>query len=310
MNNDNRYLAFLFSSPTWRSQIRSQVYGVKVYSITQQILNSTKVLLPPVEEQEAIAAYLDSRCADIDKVIATQEKRIDLLKELKQSAITEAVTKGLNPNAEMKDSGIEWIGKVPTHWDIKKVSWLFTIGSGTTPSTSKKEYYSEEGINWLQTGDLNDGLIVETSKKITQKAVKECGLTIYPVNSLVVAMYGATIGKVGLLEIETTTNQACCVLYNSDMNIKYAYYSFIASKQDLINQAYGGGQPNISQEKIRQQRLSFPPISEQKEIADYLDSRCAEIDRQIKSVTRQIELLREYKQALITEVVTGKRKVC
>ena len=198
-----------------------------MHRISRSTLGKIKLILPPIAEQEAIAAYLDARCADIDKVVATQEKRIALLQELKQSEITQAVTRGLNPDARMKDSGVEWIGMVPEHWEVKKVSWLFSIGSGTTPSTSRKEYYAEEGTNWLQTGDLNDGHITETSKKITDLALKECGLTIYPINSLVVAMYGATIGKVGLLVIETTTNQACCVLSSPIGQIDLEYMKIL-----------------------------------------------------------------------------------
>ena len=203
-----------------------------------------------------------------------------------------------------KPSGIDWIGEVPEHWEIKKVSWLFTIGSGTTPSTSNKEYYAEEGINWLQTGDLNDGVIRQTSKKITQKALDDCRLTLYPSNSLVVAMYGATIGKVGLLDIETTTNQACCVLYNSKVNTQFAYYTFLADKTNLITESYGGGQPNISQEKIKSQRIACPPLAEQEAIAAYLDARCADIDKVVATQEKRIALLQELKQSEITQAVT------
>ena len=203
-----------------------------------------------------------------------------------------------------KPSGIDWIGEVPEHWEIKKVSWLFSIGSGTTPSTSNKEYYAEEGINWLQTGDLNDGVIRETSKKITQKALDDCRLTVYPSNSLVVAMYGATIGKVGLLGVETTTNQACCVLYNSKVNTQFAYYTFLADKTNLITESYGGGQPNISQEKIKSQRIACPPLGEQEAIAAYLDARCADIDKVVATQQKRIALLQELKQSEITQAVT------
>lgn len=203
-----------------------------------------------------------------------------------------------------KPSGIDWIGEVPEHWEIKKVSWLFSIGSGTTPSTSNKEYYAEEGVNWLQTGDLNDGVIRETSKKITQKALDDCRLTVYPSNSLVVAMYGATIGKVGLLGIETTTNQACCVLYNSKVNTQFAYYTFLADKTNLITESYGGGQPNISQEKIKSQRIACPPLAEQEAIAAYLDARCADIDKVVATQQKRIALLQELKQSEITQAVT------
>lgn len=115
-----------------------------------------------------------------------------------------------------KDSGVKWIGEIPNHWEAIKISRVHPIiGSGTTPLSSREDYYSEKGLNWLQTGDLNNGLITETSKKITPKAVDECKMKFYPIHSVVIAMYGATIGKVGLLDIETATNQACCIIVPS-----------------------------------------------------------------------------------------------
>lgn len=110
---------------------------------------------------------------------------------------------------EYKNSGVEWIGEVPSHWEVIKTSLAFHhIGSGITPPTSKKEYYDDEGAYWLQTGDLTDGLIIDTSKKVSKTAVRECNLKFYPKNSVVIAMYGATIGKMGLLQIQSATNQA------------------------------------------------------------------------------------------------------
>ena len=185
------------------------------------------------------------------------------------------------------------------------------IGSGTTPSTSKKEFYDEnEGYYWLQTGDLNDGIINDTSKKVTRLAIGQCNLKFYPKDSIVIAMYGATIGKVGILGIKTATNQACCVLpANKNMNSKFAFYEFLACKPALLVSAIGGGQPNISQDVIRKQKIVIPPHPEQTIIASFLDKKCASIDSSISKAQHQVELLQEYKQSLITEVVTGKRKV-
>ena len=127
-----------------------------------------------------------------------------------------------------KDSGVEWIGEVPSHWEVRKTSLAFHgIGSGTTPSTSKKEFYDEnEGYYWLQTGDLNDGIINDTSKKVTKLAVCQCNLKFYPKNSIVIAMYGATIGKVGILGVKTATNQACCACseFKGIYNMYLFYY--------------------------------------------------------------------------------------
>lgn len=281
-------------------------------SMTQTDLNNNAICMPPLKEQAAIANYLDKKCSEIDNVISAQQKRIALLQELKQSVITHAVTKGLDPNVEMKDSGVEWIGEVPKHWDVMKTSLAFQgIGSGTTPSTSKKEFYDEEGKYWLQTGDLNDGVILGTSKKVSDIAIKVCNLKFYPKDSVVIAMYGATIGKVGILGIKTATNQACCVLpANNHMVAKYSFNEFLACKPALLVSAIGGGQPNISQDTIRKQKIAVPPVEEQKMIADYLGKKCVSIDSSISKAQHQVDLLQEYKQSLITEVVTGKRKVC
>ena len=281
-------------------------------SMTQTDLGNNPVAFPTLVEQQAIASYLDKKCGKINGAIDVQKKKIDLLNELKQTIITNAVTKGLNPNAPMKDSGVEWIGEVPTHWEVMKTSLAFLgIGSGTTPSTSKKEYYTEEdGLYWLQTGDLNDGEITDTSKKITSLAADECNLKFYPTDSVVIAMYGATIGKVGLLKISTSTNQACCVLPKSKRCIPaFAFYLFIGAKKQLLIDAMGGGQPNISQDIIKKLKVSIPPISEQRIIVDHIADEVSKIDAQISKANRRIELLNELKQSIITEAVTGKIKV-
>lgn len=206
-----------------------------------------------------------------------------------------------------KDSGVEWIGEVPSHWEVMKTSLAFHgIGSGTTPSTSKKEFYDDnDGYYWLQTGDLNDGLINDTSKKITKLAISQCNLKFYPIDSIVIAMYGATIGKVGILGINTATNQACCVLpANKNMNFKFAFYEFLACKPALLVSAIGGGQPNISQDVIRKQKIAIPPLLEQNIIATYLDKKCSEIDNVISAQQKRIALLQELKQSVITHAVT------
>ena len=206
-----------------------------------------------------------------------------------------------------KDSGVEWIGEVPSHWEVMKTSLAFHgIGSGTTPSTSKKEFYDDnDGYYWLQTGDLNDGLINDTSKKITKLAISQCNLKFYPIDSIVIAMYGATIGKAGILGIKTATNQACCVLpANKNMNFKFAFYEFLACKPALLVSAIGGGQPNISQDVIRKQKIAIPPLLEQNIIATYLDKKCSEIDNVISAQQKRIALLQELKQSVITHAVT------
>ena len=294
-----------------KSQMLLEAVGGGQPNISQDIIKKLKLPVPPLCEQQALAAYLDKRCGEIDKAIATQQKRIALLQELKQSIITQTVTKGIHPDVPLKESGVEWIGNVPEHWEVMKTSLLYTnIGSGTTPSTSKQEYYEDNGFFWLQTGDLNDGYITDTSKKISKVAVKDCKLRFYPVGSIVIAMYGATIGKIGLLKISTSTNQACCVLpYSNKMNEMYAFYVCQIAKKQMLLEAVGGGQPNISQDIIKKLKLPVPPLCEQQAIAIYLDRRCSEIDKAITTQQKRISLLQELRQSVITETITGKIKV-
>ncbi|MBD5371529.1 MAG: hypothetical protein HDR80_10395 [Bacteroides sp.] len=149
------------------------------------------------------------------------------------------------------------------------------------------------------------------NKKLTETAVQEfSSLRIYPKGSIVIAMYGATIGKLGKSGIEPTTNQACCVLPSSSIiSQEYSFYAFKAGKQSLINSAYGGGQPNISQETIKSFKIPLPPLPEQQDIADYLDKKCAQIDELKEKLVKKRETLKELRQAIISGVVTGKRKV-
>lgn len=213
----------------------------------------------------------------------------------------------MKPYEKYKTTDIAWLGDIPSHWEVKKLTHIFRkIGSGTTPTAGVSIYYDDGEINWLQTGDLNDGIINETSKKISSRAMKDfSSLKIYSPNSLVVAMYGATIGKVGLLNIYSTTNQACCVLSDgNNLEIKYIFYFFQAFKEKIVSMAYGGGQPNISQDLIKSLRICFPPLSEQIAIANFLDKKTAQIKEAIALKSEQIIKLKEYRQTLINQTVT------
>ena len=272
---------------------------------------SYKIPVPSIREQDAIVLYLDATTSRIDAAIAQQQKMIDLLNERKQIIINNAVTKGLDPNVKMKPSGVDWIGDIPEHWKIIKTSYVFShIGSGTTPKSGSEEYYTDDGIPFLQTGDLNDGYIDKTYRKITEKAIRDTNLKIYPKGSLVIAMYGATIGKMGILNIETTVNQACCVLPESSIiDTKFAFYVFSVAKTDLILQSRGGGQPNISQDTIKNERVIIPPVQEQRSIVSFLNKMAIPIERSVLIAEKQISLLQERKQIIINDVVTGKVKV-
>ena len=206
---------------------------------------------------------------------------------------------------KMKDSGVEWIGEIPDKWQTRKLFYLLSlIGSGTTPKGD--EYYTGIGIPWLNTGDLNDGYIYSTNKYVSENALNDySALQVYKPRSIVIAMYGATIGKLGLTEIELTTNQACCVMNTTkEMDRKILFYILMTAKDYFIFLSYGAGQPNISQKTIKHLKIPFANICEQKKIANYLDAKCSKIDEIIEKQQAIIEKLKEYKLSLITEAVT------
>lgn len=273
-------------------------------------LRKLEILLPQQIIQQAIADYLDRRCSEIDDLIALQEEMITKLQSYKQSVITEAVTRGLDKNVPLKDSGIDWIGKIPEHWSRNKIVRLFSIiGSGTTPKSNKEDNYIGS-INWIQSGDINGGYIENCKNTISKTVLKEySALKIYKAPFIIVAMYGASVGNISISKIDGCVNQACCVMNDTEQNFRYLFYSIISVKNYLIYKAEGGGQPNISQDKIKNTWLPIPPLTEQQAIADYLDQRCSEIDELIALKQQKIEKLKEYKKSLIFECVTGKRKV-
>ncbi len=205
---------------------------------------------------------------------------------------------------ELKTSEIDWIGLVPSFWKKDKLFRLCDkMGSGGTPRSTNEDYYGGD-IPWIQSGDLTDGYVSETEKKITDEALSSSSAKMFPKGTLLVAMYGATIGKLGIMEMEAATNQACCALQLSKkLNSKYAYYLMLDVRDYLITQSYGGGQPNISQEILKQLHLFYSPLPEQKAIADYLDKACKRIDSIIEIKQKQLERIKTIRKSKIDELV-------
>ena len=212
---------------------------------------------------------------------------------------------------QMKPSGIDWIGDVPNGWDITKVKYRTSqIGSGTTPDSGNLLYYEDGCFPWIQSGDLyNADYIRDTEKKITELAVADFNaLTWYEKEFVVVAMYGASVGNIAISQISSYTNQACCVLKAKDDDLRYLFYFLSAGKENMLQMAFGGTQPNISQAIIKNLPYLDAPHNEQQAIADFLDKECAQIDSIAADLEKQIALLQQYKKSLITETVTKGQK--
>ena len=310
-NGNPKYYKYFVESDSYQSQLKAHVRLSIQGGVYLGTLIGLLVCIPPLAEQTAIADYLDTQTAQIDALIDKQQNLLAKLAEQRSSVITQAVTRGLNPNAPMKESGVAWLGEVPSHWEIWKITHAINlIGSGTTPKSDNAEYYDGE-ILWVTTSELRESLISDTKQKISDSAIKDySALKKYPKNSVAIAMYGATIGRLGILEKEATFNQACCVFGNSDiLHYKFLFYWLWQRRPALISLSNGGGQPNLSQDDLKKIKIPLPPLAEQTAIADYLDEQTAHIDCLSQKVEQAIGRLKEYRTALITQAVTGKIKV-
>ena len=305
------FVLYLLKAYDYRQVLHSIGSGIRK-TLKYQDFKSIKIVAPTMDKQKEIVTYLNAQCAKIDEIIAEAKASIEDYKKWKASIIYEAVTKGLDPDVEMKESGVHWIGKIPWNWSVRKISSCFDeIGSGTTPKSEEDDYYSGD-IHWLQSGDINGGFVDNTAKCVNERAIIDCStLRVYKAPFIAVAMYGASIANTSIVLVDSCTNQACCVLSKpKNTNLIYAFYAVISSKGELLISAKGSTQPNISQEILKQLRLPIPPIEEQLAIANHLNAQCAKIDELITEKQSLISDLESYKKSLIYEVVTGKRRVC
>ena len=209
-----------------------------------------------------------------------------------------------NPYPAYKESGVDGLEKIPSHWEVRKTTWLFTIGSGTTPSDDPTYY--DGGIPWITTSELRESIIVSTEKTVTERALHDFpSLKMHPEGSVAVAMYGATIGRLGILGVTATVNQACCVFSKpKGIDARFWFYWLQMRRAYLISLGYGGGQPNLSQGLLRSIRVPTPSPTEQQKIFAFLDRETARIDALVAKKERVIGLLQERRTALITRAVT------
>ncbi|WP_299872809.1 restriction endonuclease subunit S [uncultured Cocleimonas sp.] len=270
-----------------------------------------KSFVPPAKEQTAIANFLDHKTIQIDQAIAIKEKQIELLKESKQILIQNTVTQGLDPKVPMKNTAVDWIGKIPKHWNIKKLVHVAKIDSGATPDRSRPDYWGGK-IPWLKTGEINYKLIESSEEYITEAGMRNASVRLAPVGTLLMAMYGQGItrGRVALLGIQAAYNQACCsIQLNKDFLKEYGLAFFTAAYQHVRDDGNESSQMNLSAGYISTLKITLPPLHEQKLIVKFLETETNRINIAIDLQNQQIEKLKEYKMTLINSAVTGKIKV-
>lgn len=304
----SKFNYYFICSSAFKEPFFQNLQGM-IGGVTISQINNFPIVLPPISEQEAIASYLDKKCNSIDKLIATQEKRIALLGELKQSIITEAVTRGLNPDAPLKDSGIDWIGKIPEHWEATPLKYTGLFGNGLTYSPD--DVVENCGVLVLRSSNIQDGTL-DLNDTLYVKSSPDF-LMVLPGDIIICSRNGSAslVGKCAIVnEPINATFGAFMMRYRPYEDKKYGYYLLQAALK-MYKGLYSTTTINqLTMGVIAQIHVAMPPVAEQKLIADYLDSKCVRIDKSIEKATREVELLREYKQTIITEAVTGKIKVC
>ena len=261
----------------------------------------------PLDEQKSRADFLDLECSSLDKILFKTRSSIEEYKKLKQAVITQAVTKGVRGEREMKDSGVEWIGEIPKEWDILD---LVAHTSMLTPMRDRPENL-DGPIPWIRIEDF-DGKYISSSKAslgVSKETVRSMNLKIYPVGTILCTS-SCIMGKCAIVSRELVSNQRFIgIIPDQNTCENFLYYLMLSNSERMNYLATGALQANLSRSSFEHLKVQFPSYQEQKEISDYLDTKCAEIDKLIAKKEQLVKELESYKKSLIYEVVTGKREV-
>jgi type I restriction enzyme S subunit len=311
------YMFLFYNFKAMYKYLRSQTGDETREGLAASFVKKQKISIPPISEQQSIANYLERTCNTIGKAIATQEKRVELLKELRQNIITQAVTRGINHDAPLKDSGVEWIGEVPEHWEIKRIKHCAQIFGriGFRGYTTQDLVLEGEGPITLSPSNMQGRMNYDSCTYLSWFKYNESPEIQIHNGDVLFVKTGSTYGKSAYVEnlpMEATINPQIVVFKDfKDCNSKFFYYLLTTDivQSQVDNTVIGSTIPTIGQEKIRNYVIPIPPLSEQQEIVSYIESQTARLDKSIEKAEHQIELLQELKQSIITEVVTGKRKV-
>ena len=290
-------------------QKKLQSKGSIMEGLNSSIIKSFFILLPSLHEQTAIANYLDRKTAEIDRLISNKERLIELYEEEKTAVINQAVTKGLDPDAPMKPSGIDWLGDVPEHWGTEKIKWVtHNVITGKTPPSSEESYYNGD-VEWFGPGDFNNDLILSDSKrKISQDAINKAGIVVCPKHSVFLVGIGATLGKVCITINPAASNQQINAIIFKDKKVNpfYGLFFLHSYKDAIVSLSNSATLPIFNQTQTKEFELIVPPLNEQNAIIKHIETECNRLNAIIDKFKKQIELLKEYRTTLISEVVTGK----
>ena len=308
------YLARTLQNRGVAYQFHVRANGVTRYGLSHTGIQSVRTPLPPLPEQASIVRYLDYVDRRIRRYVAAKRKLIALLEEEKQAVVSRAVTRGLDPNVRLKPSGVEWLGEVPEHWDVRKLRQYASVLGGVTPSMEVHRFWGGL-VPWVTPKDMKQNIIGDSSVRVTDEAVKETSLKLVAPPAVLMVVRGMILAR--RVPIACTTSP---VTINQDMKalrtVTGVNAMFLARSLDSAQEAFkmlideaGHGTRRLPTERWRELPVAMPPLSEQSAIVKHLDKATNEIDAAIARARRQIELVQEYRTRLIADVVTGKLDV-
>jgi len=307
---DQRYAFYLWASEKVTDRLSAIVQSA---TRSHQRVNPDDILKlpwkwPPLATQKRIAAFLDKKIAQIDALIGKKQTLLDRLVEKRQAIITQAVTKGLNLAAPMKDSGIEWLGQIPAHWEVVPLRRMATtVVTGRTPPAAAGDFFTDGTIPWFTPGDFSGDIVLGGAEKfLTEDAFTE-GLAVrYPTNVVLLVGIGATLGKVALAPSECSSNQQINAIAVSDIDDPTYLTLFLQAFRDEVRMvASGNTLPILNQDKTKSILIARPPRLEQQQISSYAAATDREIELLTSRIRTSIGLLTERRSALITAAVTG-----
>ena len=307
-----RFFDYYFKTQYWTMAMFAHGKGVSFdnrWTLNNDTLKGYYLPFPSKDEQVRIVKAIKSKEEKINALITNEEKQIEKLKAYKQALISEVVTKGLDPNVPMKDSGVKWIGYVPKGWNILYLKQISIIKTGSTPPTSISEYFDGE-INWYTPSDFRSSKTISSERKLTNKAIVDLNINLFPKHTTLIVGIGGTAGKISIIENAGYSNQQItAILSKKDINKKYLYYCLTAASKYLKDNAMYTTLPLINNEYLKNFKVCVPELNEQNEISKFLEEKCLVIDSIIECHNFRIKSFKEYRQSIIYEYVTGKREV-
>ncbi|MCS3701013.1 type I restriction enzyme S subunit [Salinibacter ruber] len=310
---DERFLGYLISSKQFIDSAVSNSEGIGYPSISTSKLGRLPVWVPPLDEQRVIADYLDRETDRIDALIEKKEQLIDLLEEKRTALISRVVTQGLDGDAEMQDSGVEWLGEIPAHWDTVKLKWnTDKIGSGVTPDGGS-EAYVDDGITFMRSQNVHfDGLRLDDVAFIDEETDREMESTrVYP-RDVLLNITGASIGRCTIVPEDfprANVNQHVCIIRAQQDELHPSYLNHVmassAGQDQIFAEIDGASRDAVTFAEIGNFIVPKPPKEEQDRIAEYIERSMSQIYALIDQIEEGIELLEEYRTALISAAVTG-----